>query len=143
MLLVDPARAASDRLIIAVLLLATCEALHGLRESYSVQMIGLMNIVNSRGGLRELGFDGRVEAVSKFRISFLLLFMIASDMDWFSPLARCKHCEHRQRSELYPSCEESQLSAGGVGRQGTFRGWSGGKCGYFADHNEGKDVPMW
>lgn len=64
----DPVRATSDHLIIAVLLLATCEALHGMQESYPVHMLGLMNMVNCRGGLRALGFEGCVEAFSEYSI---------------------------------------------------------------------------
>lgn len=66
----DIKRAASDHVIVATLLLATCEALHGLRESYPVHMMGLMAMVNSRGGLRELGFEGCVEAFSTFFFPF-------------------------------------------------------------------------
>jgi hypothetical protein len=61
----DPTRATSDHIIIAVLLLATCEALHGLRESYPVHMRGLMEMINHRGGLRCLGFEGCIEAFSE------------------------------------------------------------------------------
>lgn len=62
----DKTRGACDHVIVATLLLATCEALHGLRESYPIHMIGLMDMVNHRGGLRELGFEGCVEAFSEW-----------------------------------------------------------------------------
>lgn len=62
----DHGRRMGDHLVVAILLLATCEALHGLRKSYPIHMIGLMNLVNHRGGLRALGSNGSVEGFSKF-----------------------------------------------------------------------------
>lgn len=61
----DPKRCMTDHACIAILLLATVEALHGLRKSYDVHMTGLMNLINIRGGLRALGFGGHSEAFSK------------------------------------------------------------------------------
>lgn len=61
----DPSRATSDVLIVAVLLLATADALHGFRESYPLHMAGLMEMINAKGGFSALGFGGCLEAFSK------------------------------------------------------------------------------
>lgn len=58
-------RAISDDVIIAVVLLASTEATHGLRESYLLHIRGLMELINRRGGLRELGYGGCIEAYSE------------------------------------------------------------------------------
>lgn len=61
----DPVRSMGDHMVVAILLLATCEALHGLRKSYPIHMRGLMDLINYRGGLQALGSSGSVEGFSK------------------------------------------------------------------------------
>lgn len=61
----DQSRATSDAMLAAVLLLATFEALHGLVGVYPVHMMGLMDMVNQRGGFQALGCEGCAEAFSK------------------------------------------------------------------------------
>lgn len=61
----DSSRAVTDHVIAAVMLLAKAEALQGLKESYPVHMVGLMDMVNLRGGYTKLGFEGCLEAYSE------------------------------------------------------------------------------
>lgn len=102
----DPRRANSDHLIIAVLLLATCEALHGLRESYPVHMIGCMNMVNLRGGLSALGMQGLVEAWSTSHL-FVLVVSWTANHNTCSPLARRQCSQNCGWPRFPPSCEKS------------------------------------
>lgn len=57
-----PQRSTSDQLIIAVMLLAAYEALHGQRDLYHVHMKGMVQMINIRGGLPGLGMNGYLEA---------------------------------------------------------------------------------
>ncbi|SMQ48810.1 unnamed protein product [Zymoseptoria tritici ST99CH_3D7] len=63
----DSSRVVKDEVLVAVILLARSDAIYGSREaglseSCPVHMTGVMDMVNMRGGLSELGFDGVVEA---------------------------------------------------------------------------------
>lgn len=57
----DPDRALCDEMISAVLLFATFDVLHGLTDSYHHHMMGLVHMINLRGGLKDLGPRGILE----------------------------------------------------------------------------------
>lgn len=57
----SPKRSVSDHTIVAVLLLATYEALHGLTDAYHLHMTGMIQMINHRGGMAALGMHGYVE----------------------------------------------------------------------------------
>lgn len=67
----DSSRVVKDEVLVAVILLARSDAIYGSREaglseSCPVHMTGVMDMVNMRGGLSELGFDGVVEAFGEW-----------------------------------------------------------------------------
>jgi hypothetical protein len=51
----DPVRSISDQMLVAVILYAAYEIKHGTGERYHIHMRGLLQIINLRGGLREVG----------------------------------------------------------------------------------------
>jgi hypothetical protein len=51
----DPVRSISDQMLVAVILYAAYEIKHGTGERYHIHMRGLLQILNLRGGLREVG----------------------------------------------------------------------------------------
>jgi hypothetical protein len=51
----DPVRGISDQLLVAVALYAAYEIKHGNGSRYHVHMSGLVQMINLRGGLREIG----------------------------------------------------------------------------------------
>ena len=48
----------SDDLIVAVIIMAMYEMIHGQKEFYSAHMHGLVQMIQIRGGLADLGMDG-------------------------------------------------------------------------------------
>ena len=51
----DPVRGISDQMLVAVALYAAYEIKHGNGARYHVHMTGLLQMINLRGGLREIG----------------------------------------------------------------------------------------
>jgi len=51
----DPVRSISDQMLVTVILYAAYEIKHGTGERYHIHMRGLLQILNLRGGLREVG----------------------------------------------------------------------------------------
>lgn len=51
----DPVRGISDQMLIAVALYAAYEIKHGNGDRYHIHMSGLVQMINLRGGLREIG----------------------------------------------------------------------------------------
>lgn len=141
----DKYRAACDHVIVATLLLATCEALHGLRESYPIHMIGLMDMVNHRGGLRELGFEGCVEAFSKSlhcldatclqRCKLISITTVLWQDANIAHIVGGQTYSHlaKNKSPLPDAkVDKDHFLAGAVLTADTF-----------AEENEGKDIPTW
>lgn len=57
----DPSRRISDHLLVAVSLCASYDIKHGNPDSYGVHMKGLVQMIELRGGLPEVGKDPYVE----------------------------------------------------------------------------------
>jgi hypothetical protein len=58
-----PARSTSDQLIGAVGKMASYEAMFGDQETFEMHMMGLMKMVQLRGGLAELGLQGMLARI--------------------------------------------------------------------------------
>ena len=59
----DPQRRVSDQLLLAVMIMALHEAIHGSPRVYYVHMEGFLRMLKMRGGLTTMGLDGLLESV--------------------------------------------------------------------------------